>query len=92
MAFTQRDKVLENTNNLKGKKEYKKVTLAPDQTKKQKDPSKEKESSLKAEGEIINAALGKYHGQEVAKCIVIRGQLRGQNDTPCGRTNQRREL
>jgi hypothetical protein len=28
---------------------------------------------------------GKFHDQGDAKWIVIRGQLRGHNDTPCGR-------
>jgi hypothetical protein len=28
---------------------------------------------------------GKFHDQGDAKCIVIRGQLRGHNDTPYGR-------
>jgi hypothetical protein len=26
---------------------------------------------------------GKFHGQGIAKWIVIRGQLRGHNDMPC---------
>jgi hypothetical protein len=30
---------------------------------------------------------GKVHGQEDAKWIVIRGHLRGHNDTPFGRPN-----
>jgi hypothetical protein len=27
--------------------------------------------------------VGEFHGQRHAKWIVIRGQLRGHNDTPC---------
>jgi hypothetical protein len=30
-------------------------------------------------------AVGKFHDLGDAKCIVIRGQLRGHNDTPFGR-------
>jgi hypothetical protein len=35
--------------------------------------------------DITDIKLGKFHDQRDAKWIVIRGQLRGHNDTPFGR-------
>jgi hypothetical protein len=32
----------------------------------------------------VEVASGEFHDQGDAKWIVIRGQLRGHNDTPCG--------
>jgi hypothetical protein len=57
MKFTtveQKDRVLDKAKNLKGK-EYKKITLAKDQTKQQRELSKKKEADLKAEVEKRNA-------------------------------------
>jgi hypothetical protein len=35
---------------------------------------------------------GGFHGQGEAEWIVIRGQLRGRNDTPCGRPTPGRPI
>jgi hypothetical protein len=35
----------------------------------------------------IDVAQGQFRGLKDAKWIVIRGQLRGHNDAPCGRPN-----
>jgi hypothetical protein len=34
---------------------------------------------------VLRSLIGKFHDQGDAKWIVIRGQLRGHNDTPFGR-------
>jgi hypothetical protein len=46
-------------------------------------------SSLAAAADLIASAKnpGKFHDQGDARWIVIRGQVRGHNDTPLGRPN-----
>jgi hypothetical protein len=41
---------------------------------------------------ISTESAGKFHDQGDAEWIVIRGQLRGHNDTPCGRPNPVRPI
>jgi hypothetical protein len=36
--------------------------------------------------------LGEFYDQGDAKWIVIRGQLRGRNETPCGRPTSGRPI
>jgi hypothetical protein len=72
----QKEKVLEKARNLKGKTQYKKITLAPDQTKQQRQLNKKKEAALKTEAEKRNAALTEEEKNEGKWGVWGRGEGR----------------
>jgi hypothetical protein len=68
-----RDKYLYNAKNLKGKEEYKRVSLALDLTKKQREMGQSKEAALKAEAEKRNLAMTTDEKNEGLWIVVGRG-------------------
>jgi hypothetical protein len=68
-----RDKYLYNAKNLKGKEEYKRVSLALDLTKKQREMGQSKEAALKAEAEKRNLAMTTDQKNEGLWIVVGRG-------------------
>jgi hypothetical protein len=72
----QKEKVLEKAKNLKGKEQYKKITLARDQTKQQRQLNKKKEAALKTEAEKRNAVLTEEEKNEGKWVVWGRGEGR----------------
>jgi hypothetical protein len=66
----QKRKVLASTKNLKGKEEYKGITLSPDFTKQQRELSKKREAALKIEVEKRNETLTERQKNEEGMWII----------------------
>ena len=70
LTVAQKEKVLDKAKNLKGKEKYKRITLAQDQTKQQRELSKKKELILKAEAEKRNASLTEQQKKQLGTWVV----------------------
>jgi hypothetical protein len=76
-------------NHLKDKKQHRDPAWHYQNQRKDQDSS---EAGMHLVVQLFIWLLGKFHDQGDAKWIVIRGQLRGHNDTPCGRPTPSRPI